>query len=431
GTVCLDNVTLETTDSTVGIKNYLYKALEDLSPAFFRFPGGCIIEGSSMNTAYDWKNSIGAVKENGDDKVNAFTYTLDDGTPHEVTTYGEFATRTPNTNLWGYNNNDAKKCYYEMDYSIGFYEYFILCEALNASAIPILNCGMSCQIQGGDYGNKGVALAGRHSNGVADYIQDALDLVAFAKGDVNSSDANEKYWANVRKNMGHHAHFDITYLGIGNEQWSNAYYNTYYEKFVEAFQTASESNEKLYGGIKLIVGNGPLFGQCENTEEGTAGEAKTAAINYRKKGKIDALSEYGVVDHHYYMGYIDFFQNTHFYDNYSRDVLDGYEVFVGEYSANNNDHPAGIFQHTNNSWITALSEAAFMTGLERNGDVVKLAAYAPMYGKYQTKYTFPDNNWPADMMFYTNTELLLTPNYYVQQIFMKNAGDYKVQSELN
>ena len=424
--ILLDCVTLETSDSTVGIKNYIYNALADLSPAFFRFPGGCIIEGNAMEAPYDWKNSIGAVALNGDDKVEEFTYTLDkNGSTSQVTTRGEYATRKTNTNLWNINNADHKSHYYTMDYSIGFYEYFLLCDALGAGAIPIVNVGLDCQIQ-----SSGAALAGRHGNKTQDYIQDALDLVAFALGDPNSSDADEAYWAKVRVDMGHAAPFEMKYLGVGNEQWSNTYYAEY-QKFLEAFKAKAEENP-LYGKVQLIVGNGPNFDMCDTYDaDGNlkiTGFAKRAARTYMNSGKINGYDDYGIVDHHYYMSSQDFLLNTHFYDQYDRGA-DRYEIFVGEYSANNNAHYSGTFEHKNNSWLTALAEAAYMTGLERNGDIVKLAAYAPMFGIASgAEYKTPNNHWGADMMFFTNTELLLTPNYHVQQIFMKNAGTLKVKS---
>ena len=431
----LDNVSFETTDSTVGIKQFMYDALKDLSPAFFRFPGGCIIEGGDIKSAYDWKNSIGAVKGDTGDDVPAFNYKVNtSGTAVDAMSYGSLATRTPNDNLWNIGNDYNKGFYYTMDYSIGFYEYFLLCESLNASAVPIVNVGLDCELQDGEGTNsRGAILAGRYGNGKDDYIQDALDLVAFAKGDPNSSDAHEAKWATIRKNMGHPAPFDMDYLGVGNEQASGRYYE-YYASFVEAFKKAAETNP-LYNSVKLIVGNGPVFTQCESVDENgnsvSNGPAKEAALGYKRVGGIDTLDEYGVVDHHYYMSYVDFFANTHFYDNYSRDPFDRYEIFVGEYSANCQQNYAVYMNpdEGDNAWVSALSEAAYMTGLERNGDIVKLAAYAPMYGVADgTDYNAPRNHWKEDMMFFTNTSLVLTPNYYVQQIFMRNAGTLKVKS---
>ena len=426
GTLYLDNVKLETTDSTVGIKNYIYEAIADLSPKFFRFPGGCIIEGTDDESAYDWKNSIGAVATTDDptsDKVPAFTYTVnEDGSTREVTTYGEQATRTWNTDLWAGSNN-----YYQMEYGLGFYEYFVLCDQLGAKAIPIVNCGYSCMVRGGK------ELSGRHGNRIDDYIQDALDLVAFAKGDPDSADANEAYWAQVRVDMGHPEPFEMDYIGIGNEQWG-VYYTSYYEKFLEAFAEAKEENP-LYDTVKPIVGNCTMFEHCENEPNGiTYGAAQSAARDYRNRNKIGIVSEYGVHDQHYYVNYTDFFTNTYMYDSYARpdtDFEEYYEVFVGEYAANSQSTTSPrananrIFSNVNSSWLNALSEAAMMTGYERNGDIVKLAAYAPMFGNL-----LAGRQWQVDMMYFNSTQLIKTPSYYVQQMFMKHSGDYKVASDL-
>lgn len=401
GTVLLDSVALETEDSTVGIKNYLYEPIKNLAPQFIRFPGGCVIEGKTMESAYDWKNSIGV---NGEDKATELTYELvsDEGR-QEVTTVGEPAVRKPNTDIWQFGT------YYLMDYSLGFYEYFLLCDSLGAKAVPIVNCGLSCMIQTNGTGRFKV-LEGRYDNGIQDYIQDALDLVAFAKGDPASTDENEAYWANVRVQMGHAEPFEMDYLGIGNEQWGDTYYD-YYQQFLVAFNDAAKNND-LYGSVRLIVGNGTTIDNVEKA--GSGGTAKNAAILYRSSGGISSLSEYGVQDHHYYMSYYDFFRYATIYDSYSRDD-DRYDVFVGEYSANQID---GTYKTVKNSWVCALSEAAYMTGLERNGDVIKLAAYAPMFGAVDISY----NQWQVDMMYYTNTELLLSANYYVQQLYATNFG---------
>ncbi len=414
GMLLLDGVMLETTDETCGIKQYLYDAIAGLSPKFVRFPGGCVIEGRTMSDAYDWKNSIGVDSE---DKVPEFTYTLvENGKSSTVTTRGEAATRTPNVDIWQGGN------YYLMEYCTGFYEYFLLCDHLGASAIPIVNCGLSCMIQTG--GGRYNVLEGRYGNGIQDYIDEAIDLVAFAMGDPDSTDANEAYWAKVRADMGHEAPFKMQYLGVGNEQWGEDYFN-YYQQFLEAFKAKAKENP-LYGKVELIVGNGPVFGQCENPENGTRGLAQSAAQRYKSDGKIGKLSEYGVHDHHYYMNFVDFLANTTLYDGYSRDESRRYDVFVGEYSANQaKSLKGGTYDFSENTWITALSEAAYMTGLERNGDVVKLAAYAPMFGNVTPSF----NQWPADMMFYTNTALVRTPNYYVQQLFAKNQGSTVLATE--
>lgn len=448
GELLIDNVALDTHDATDGIKNYIFNAIKDLSPAFVRFPGGCIIEGLSDDGFFDWKNSIGATTVSAGgvaDTVPEFTYTqVIDGKSSQKTTRGERATRTPNIDIWQNSANDQwheqGSANYAMEYGIGFYEYFLLCENLGASAIPIVNCGLGCQGQSNPVG-AGVRLSGRHGKGINDFIQDAKDLICFAKGKVGAEDPNEAYWAKVRSDMGHPEPFKMDYIGIGNEQW-DSYYTLYYEKFLNAF--ALESNP-IYTSVKPIVGNCTLMANCENPAENRDGAALSAAKRYQKGGNIQNVSEYGVVDQHYYMNYTDFLAaaTDNFYKDYTRPV-DGnerytkqddsryYEVFVGEYSANNQDmhYPdwdqskKGTF--TANSWITALSEAAMMTTYEENGDIIRLAAYAPMFGNLNMKYT----QWPVNMMFYNNTDLVLTPNYFVQQLFMKNAGDHKIDAAI-
>ncbi len=432
-TLYIDAVSFETTDATVGVKNYIWNAIKQLSPKFIRFPGGCVVEGNGsggegMSNYYDWKNSVGAVvtgTDAGDDDVPAVQYLLDtDGTPTTVTKRGEPFTRTHNRDIWGY----------EMDYAIGFFDFFMLCESVGASAVPVLNCGLSCQ--GGVPTEKGVKLAGRHEKGVADFVQDALDLVEFAKGGTDTK------WGAIRAALGHEAPFKMNYIGIGNEQSEAKYYIDCYEQFLLPFKQARAQHPEVYGDVQIIVGNATQFGDCENPALGTKGKAQTAAESYYADttrnsdgngGKvIDNIAGYGVHDHHYYRNYLDFFLHHDLYDRYTRGSSRSYNVFVGEYSANEaitldgEDYGFDGYEWRN-SWITALSEAAMMTGFERNGDVVQLAAYAPMFAPWSGNITngkgeVADRQWAVDMMYFTNTELTLTTNYYVQQLFMNNAG---------
>ena len=298
--------------------------------------------------------------------------------------------------------------------------------------------------------NGGRALKGRHNNGIEDFIQDAFDLVAFAKGDPNSSDPDEAYWAQVRVNMGHAEPFDMDYIGIGNEQWG-IYYERYYEQFLIAFNEKAQENP-LYAEVEPIVGNCTMFTHCEDPDLNRNGAAQQAAQQFLWSSNcpddIYSVAQYGVVDQHYYVNYTDLFYNHDLYDSYARfneedpnapENLTYYKVFVGEYAANTDivRSPGGdgvrqdstTFGGSNaytSTWINALSEAAMMTGMERNGDVVVLAAYAPMFGTYQSGA----RQWQVDMMYYTNTDLVRTPSYFVQQIFMQNTGDHKVTSNL-
>ena len=406
GDYYLDAVTLETSDSTIGIKNYIYEAIKDLSPKFIRFPGGCVIEGRNMTDAYDWKNSIGAVQNGanaGDDIVPAFSYKVnEDGTTKQgEATYGEPATRKPNIDIW-YSG------YYDMEYALGFYEYFLLCDSIGASAVPVLNCGYA------DMGGLGAGVAdkrlpGRHDKYIEDYIQDAIDLVEFAQGDTSTK------WGKIRSDLGHPEPFKMSYLGIGNEQ-TGVYYTDYYEKFLE--DEDFMATIKKYG-VETIVGNAMHFIDCENSNgNGNLGTAQAAAMEYRGKHPgMTNLSDYGVHDQHYYVNYTTLFTHTDMYERYEISGEDAYKVFVGEYSAN--EAVAG-FAQSNNEWVTALSEAAMMTGYEKNGSVVVLAAYAPMFAPVKANA----RQWGTDMMYFTSTQLVRSTNYYVQQIFMKNQGSY-------
>ncbi len=427
GTYSIDAVSLETQHATGGIKQYVFDAIKDLGPKFVRFPGGCITEGDADPAAggqstlevYDWKNSVGAVQTGshaGDDTIPAFTYTLvKDGTETTATTYGEWATRKQNADLWGY----------DMEYGVGFYEYFLLCDNLGASAVPVLNCGLSCQGGGALLGYRGTPLNGRHGAGVGDYIQDAIDLIEFAKGDTSTK------WGKIREQLGHPAPFKMDYLGIGNEQYGTQYYEQCYEQFLKnaAFKAACEQY-----GVKTIVGNAMHFSDCEKYNNGiqSKGAAQTAAESAVSRNVVETVNDFGVHDQHYYVNYSDLFTNTEMYEDYARegDAPEAYyEVFVGEYSANSGAGPNGGTLYPN-ALITALSEAAMMTAYEKNGDIVKLAAYAPMFGVADTRSNATQggtgNQWAVDMMYYTNTQIVKSANYYVQQLFMQNQGKYQL-----
>ena len=416
GTYSIDAVALETQNATGGIKQYVFDAIKDLGPKFVRFPGGCIIEGNGGNGGadtqyiYDWKNSVGAVQTGdnaGDDDIPAFEYTLvKDGAESTVTTYGEWATRRQNADLWGRPNEG-----YNLEYGVGFYEYFLLCENLGASAVPVLNCGLS--------DHNVLLLNGRHGKGVPDYIQDAIDLLDFAKGDTSTK------WGALRAKLGHPEPFEMSYVGIGNEQATDKYYVTCYEEFLKNadFQAACSKY-----GVKPIVGNNVAFSDCQNGNN--KGAAQKAAVKAVDSGVIDKVDDFGVHDQHYYVNYSVLFSNTKMYDDYARpasDPNDYYEVFVGEYSANENTTDFKLYE---NSLITALSEAAMMTAYENNGDIIKLAAYAPMFGVANTSANpttgGAGNHWAVDMMYFTNTQIVRSANYYIQQLFMQNQGKYRL-----
>ncbi len=367
GTLHMDMVSLFPADTynnrENGLRADLAQMLEDINPGFLRFPGGCIIEGTTLENAYSWKDSIG----NGMEMVI-----------NGEVTVGDVATRPLGFNLWGIYG-DANNPYY-MTYGFGFYEFFVLCEDLGCEPVPIVNCGLSCQAQGDA---SGPAIG---SAEFEQYIQDALDLVEFCNGDAST------YWGSVRIAMGHEEPFGLTYLGIGNEQWDEIYFERY-EEFLAAFEQAAKENPELYGGIQLIVSNGP---QSENT------------------WAWDKIKEYGtdyadLVDEHYYRSPEWFLTHAKRYDSYDRDSV---PVFLGEYASQAS------------TLYNALAEAAYMTALERNGDIVQLAAYAPLFGN-TTK-----TQWKPDLIWYDNDEVWGTPSYYVQKLFSNNLSDRVVASTL-
>ncbi len=374
GTADADMVSLFPRDTYKGRENGLRKdlaeALEALTPKFIRFPGGCVVEGESLQNAYDWKASIG----------NGLAFTVNG----EVT-YGDVAARPLAENLWGDQNNASSNPYY-MTYGLGFYEYFLLCEDLGASPVPILNAGLSCLIQGTrSTGTPREA----YEIGTPEfnrYVQDALDLVEFCRGDATTR------WGAVRIAMGHEKPFDLTYIGIGNEQWGNVYYSRY-EAFKAAFDQAALDNPSLYGDIKLIVANGPVSGD-------------TYAW---KKITLYGDDYAGLVDEHYYQTPLWFLTNTTRYDSYDRNST---PVFLGEYAAKSNNMEA------------ALAEAAYMTGLERNGDIVKLASYAPLFGNGTS------NQWTPDLLWFKNNYIWKSVNYLVQQLFSNNRSTKVYESTL-
>lgn len=374
GTIQADMVSLFPKDTYNGRENGLRKdlveALKELSPKFLRFPGGCVVEGKTLKSAYSWKDSIGGGM--------AFTV-------NGKATYGDVAARPLGINLWG-NENAASSDPYYMTYGLGFYEYFLLCEDIGAMPVPILNAGLSCLIQGTRSVGTPADSVEPGTEEFAAYVQDALDLVEFCKGDKDTK------WGAVRIAMGHEKPFDLAYIGIGNEQWGGVYYSRY-EAFLKAFQEAAASNPSLYANIKLIVANGPVA-------------ADTYAWN---KIKLYGSDYAGLVDEHYYMTPSWFLLNTDRYDSYDRNST---PVFLGEYAAKSNTAEA------------ALAEAAFMTGLERNGDIVKLASYAPLFGNTTA------SQWSPDLIWFNNHSSWGSVNYYVQKLFGCNAGTKVVKSDL-
>lgn len=366
-----------------GMRTDLATKLAELSPSFLRFPGGCIIEGWDYESAYNWKDSIG---------VGA------DGLPLEFEgRYGDIAARKYGINLWTdiAATDDPLPCY--MSYGLGFFEYFQLAEDIGALGVPVINCGINCQMRG-----KGPVDI--NSDEFRQYLQDMHDLVEFCRGDESTT------WGKVRVSLGHEEPFELKYICIGNEQEGEAYFERY-EIFLESFNEAKAENPELYEGLELIYSSG--------ADDATSGANYFASYEYAKdyitdKG-ITADEFAGATDHHYYNEPSWFFKNVDHYDekNYSRTVENmtdthyggGLKVFLGEYAARSNRLEA------------ALAEAAFMTGLERNSDIVVMAAYAPLFGNLTATH------WSPNLIWFNNHLSTGSINYYMQKLFSNNAGD--------
>lgn len=329
-------------DRENGMRRDLAQALYDLHPGVFRFPGGCIVEGSSLDQRYQWKNSIGPVENrplNGNRWLSTFNYRL-----------------FPD---------------YYQSYGLGFYEYFLLSEDIGAEPLPVLNVGMACQFQNQNDPSAHVAV-----KDLQPYIQDCLDLIEFANGDVNTT------WGKKRAEMGHPAPFNLKFLAVGNEQWDNLYYERL-RPFVKAIKAK-------YPNIKLIGTSGP-------DSEGEMFEKGWKAM---KELKADLVDEHFYRDEHWFLSH------GLRYEGYDRK---GPKVFAGEYACHGKGKKWNHFE-------TSLYEAAFMTDLERNADVVDMATYAPLFAHVDGW------QWRPDMIWYDNTRMFKSVSYYVQQMYACNKG---------
>lgn len=329
-------------DRENGMRRDLAQALYDLHPGVFRFPGGCIVEGSSLDQRYQWKNSIGPVENrplNGNRWLSTFNYRL-----------------FPD---------------YYQSYGLGFYEYFLLSEDIGAEPLPVLNVGMACQFQNPNDPSAHVAV-----KDLQPYIQDCLDLIEFANGDVNTT------WGKKRAEMGHPAPFNLKFLAVGNEQWDDLYYERL-RPFVKAIKAK-------YPNIKLIGTSGP-------DSEGEMFEKGWKAM---KELKADLVDEHFYRDEHWFLSH------GLRYEGYDRK---GPKVFAGEYACHGNGKKWNHFE-------TSLYEAAFMTDLERNADVVDMATYAPLFAHVDGW------QWRPDMIWYDNTRMFKSVSYYVQQMYACNKG---------
>ena len=260
---------------------------------------------------------------------------------------------------------------YFQTFGLGFFEYFQLAEDLGAEPLPILSCGMACQFNTAEV----VPM-----DQLDPYIQDALDLIEFANGSA------ETKWGKLRIQMGHPAPFNLKMIGVGNEQWGTQY--------IERYIVFAKAIKEKYPEIRIVSGVGP-------SPDGKSFEYAAAEL---KKLKAE------IVDEHYYANPEWFLKNATRYDNYDRN---SYKIFAGEFAAQS---VKTCSPKNQNNWECALSEAAFMTGLERNAEVVQLCSYAPLFAHVEGW------QWTPDLIWFDNLKSFGTANYYVQKLFSNNKG---------
>jgi alpha-N-arabinofuranosidase len=255
----------------------LVQKLADLKPGFLRFPGGCIVEGRDLTNRYQWKTTVGAPED-----------------------------RKLIMNRWNVEFPHKNAPDYYQSFGLGFYEYFLLAEDLGAAPLPIINCGMACQFNSSEV----VSLPE-----LDPYIQDALDLIEFANGDVTTK------WGKLRADMGHPTPFNLRLLGVGNEQWE--------EQYVERYKLFEKILKQKHPEVKLVAAAGPF----------AEGGLFEFAWKEFKKLSPDFMDE------HYYKGPDWFFKNAARYDNYDRN---GIKIFAGEYASHGKDKPQA---ESKNTWI--------------------------------------------------------------------------------
>ena len=362
GVVDFDYISAIPADAVAGVfRKDLFEALKDINPGFIRFPGGCIVEGISLENRYRWKRTVGPTIQ-----------------------------RKVIPSLWGFCwdgqlednlNGTVRDSHYTQSYGLGFYEYMLLCELLGAKALPVLSIGVACQF-------RSTEVTDIDSEEFQEFIQDAIDFIEFANGSIDTK------WGALRASMGHPESFNLEMLAIGNEQWE-----TETLQLFERNNRFEKAIHEVYPGFKLLGTAGPTVDM----------KACDLAWDYYRAGLKDNPDFCYAVDEHYYTSPQWMYDRIEMYDNYPRDLA----VFAGEYAAHT-DKKA-------NNMVSALAEAAFMTGFEKNAGVVRLASYAPLF------YRVGHGQWIPDMIWFDATSVTLTPNYYVQKLYSNNLGAHTLE----
>jgi alpha-N-arabinofuranosidase len=299
-------------------------------------------------------------------------------------TIGDISQRKLIKNRWNTEFKHRLTTDYYQSFGLGFYEYFLLSEEIGAEPMPIINCGMACQFNSAEL----VPM-----DQLGPYVQDALDLIEFANGPPYSK------WGKVRADMGHPKPFNMKMIGIGNEQWGPQY--------IERYKVFAGAIKAKYPDMQLIAATGSDATIFPNGQA----EIEYLWSNWRKlKPEI--------VDEHFYRKPEWFLENIDWYDNYDRR---GPKLFVGEYASQS----VGVGSPDNrNNLKCALYEAAFMTGMERNADLVRMTCYAPLFG-HEIAW-----QWRPDLIWFDNLTVYGSVNYYVQQLFSLNPGTHQLTAKV-
>lgn len=317
-----------------GLRKDLAEMLSDMKPSFMRFPGGCLVHIGSLNpedrnSIYRWKNTLGPIEE-----------------------------RPARKNNWNYNQT----------LGLGYFEYFQFCEDIGAEPMPVIAAGYDPHF-----------LRMTHLNEMQEWIDEALDLIEFANGEVTTT------WGALRATLGHPESFNLKYLGIGNEEVGDG--------FFERYEIILSAVKEKYPEIKVIGSAGP----------GSKGS------EFDKGWKQAGKTSTDFVDEHFYQCPEWYIANAERYKEYPAKSA---KAFLGEYASHDN------------KWFNALAEAVFMIGMEK-APGLGLACYAPLL--CNVDYI----NWDTNMLFYDNHRVYGTPNYYIQKLFMNNQGNQLIETSDN
>jgi alpha-L-arabinofuranosidase len=332
GTVWIDYVSLfpEKTfrNRPNGLRKDVAELLEGLHPAFMRWPGGCVVEGITLDNRFEWKKML-----------------------------GDPARRPGCYDTWGY------RC----SYGFGYHEFLQFCEDIGAGGMFVCNAGMACTARMGDI---------CEDKDFPFYVDDALDAIEYALGGANTE------WGAKRVAAGHPKPFPLKYIEIGNENGG--------KKYEERFRIFYKAIKEKYPQLEIVSNNG-----------------------LGNKNPRDPNKKTDLVDPHYYRCADYFFFRTHIMDDQLRE---DYKVYVGEYSCNRDVGDGNM--------LAALSEAAFITGLERNGDLVTMTSYSPPLMNRN------DRTWPMSLIWISSDSVVGRTSYYVQKMYSENKPTYNLPVEL-